>query len=594
MRSFAFGLLAALGLFTSSLDAAYIAPAGFARRAEQFTGDVFATAPDGKVAVGAANSSGGATIKVYASAAAAQANAAPLRTFSDPAYKSWGDLTFADSNTLLFTENGGPPGSDAAYRGIVSSGATSNLGIVPNAGGVIPVGGDVYTVAVNNPGTGALYKLTGGTATPVINNIGTGYLGGVARDSAGNFVLTDTNDPTFAGNAGKLLRFTSSFALLGDISLAGGNGSGAYDVILDSEGDTFVTTGSTLTRVPLGTTSAQQFGSAFTGFPFITNLDFVGSGFEPNSGNGTLWVNAVFSDDASIFGITPVPEPVALSALAILAIPMLRNSRRLALPLAAFALFCTTSSVHAEQFFATQVVDRTVGTEQQAAFTEPTLALGAPRGGGTTMNSLDVYCLGNGGSITLGFDQSADNRRGIFNGPGYDFIVFENAFYDNDDPHRSFAELMYVEVSTDNAHFARFPVYSANLGTFGPYSTIDPAKVTGFAGTKAVLANTDENSIDPFDASAAGGDAFNLCWLSNDPLVKSGVVNLDKIRYLRLVDVIGDGRGWDTVGRPIFDPTGVGIGGADVDAVAVINGTHTPEPAVALAAAGLIVARRRR
>jgi hypothetical protein len=61
--------------------------------------------------------------------------------------------------------------------------------------------------------------------------------------------------------------------------------------------------------------------------------------------------------------------------------------------------------------------------------------------------------------------------------------------------------------------------------------------------------------------------------------VQSGAVDLQHIRYLRLVDVIGDGSASDSFGRPIYDPTGFGIGGADVDAVAVINGAHAPEPA---------------
>ena len=42
----------------------------------------------------------------YASSADAQANAAPLRTFSDHAFKAWGDLTFTDNDTLLFSSFG--------------------------------------------------------------------------------------------------------------------------------------------------------------------------------------------------------------------------------------------------------------------------------------------------------------------------------------------------------------------------------------------------------------------------------------------------------------------------------------------------------
>ena len=48
--------------------------------------------------------------------------------------------------------------------------------------------------------------------------------------------------------------------------------------------------------------------------------------------------------------------------------------------------------------------------------------------------------------------------------------------------------------------------------------------------------------------------------------------------------------------RQIYDPTGLGIGGADVDSVSVINGTHLPEPsaAVVLPLLGMASATRRR
>ena len=81
----------------------------------------------------------------------------------------------------------------------------------------------------------------------------------------------------------------------------------------------------------------------------------------------------------------------------------------------------------------------------------------------------------------------------------------------------------------------------------------------------------------------------------NNPLVTSGQVNLSLIHYVRLIDIVGDGSSSDAYGRPIFDPTGAGIGGADVDSVAVINGTNNPEPAL-IAPAGafvLLLARRR-
>ena len=72
----AIGFLIVLGAFQSLLQAAWVPPAGFTRTSESFTGDAFAIAPDGKVAIGASSFGGGATIKVYAAAAQA--------AFADP------------------------------------------------------------------------------------------------------------------------------------------------------------------------------------------------------------------------------------------------------------------------------------------------------------------------------------------------------------------------------------------------------------------------------------------------------------------------------------------------------------------------------
>jgi hypothetical protein len=271
--------------------------------------------------------------------------------------------------------------------------------------------------------------------------------------------------------------------------------------------------------------------------------------------------------------------------------------------LVAFALMSFTPAARAGQFFATQIVTRTVGTQQQSAFADPNYALGAPRGGGTTSNSIDCYCLGNGGSLTLGFDLP-QSPRAIVNSPGRDFIVSENSFYQDEDPTRAFAEMMWVEVSSNGVDFARFPAHSRIAMPVGPFGTIDPALTKGFAGVMPVLANVDENDIDPFDLQTAGGDSFDLEWLTGDPNVVAGAVNLDLIRYVRLVDVIGNGASLDSSGQPLYDPTGVGIGGADVDSVAVVHGVTlpgsvtglVPEPSVAAAlsgAAAAVLSRRR-
>src|SRR5947208_1355389 len=92
-------------LFVRDVRASYIPPAGFGRTPDTFNGDAFAVAPDGKVAVGLSNGAGGATIRVYANANDAHLGGTPIRTFTDPTYKFWGDFTFADNDTLLFSED---------------------------------------------------------------------------------------------------------------------------------------------------------------------------------------------------------------------------------------------------------------------------------------------------------------------------------------------------------------------------------------------------------------------------------------------------------------------------------------------------------
>ena len=64
-------------------------------------------------------------------------------------------------------------------------------------------------------------------------------------------------------------------------------------------------------------------------------------------------------------------------------------------------------------------------------------------------DNLTVLSLGDGGFITLEFDPP------IGNGPGDDFAVFENGFYDNATG-ELFGEFAFVEVSSNGVDFARF------------------------------------------------------------------------------------------------------------------------------------------
>ena len=139
----------------------------------------------------------------------------------------------------------------------------------------------------------------------------------------------------------------------------------------------------------------------------------------------------------------------------------------------------------------------------------PDIVLGPPKGGGSDAGSLDVATLGNGGSITLGFAPNV-----IVDGPGGDFIVFENAFYVNGESENgTFAELASVEVSEDGSDFQAFPCTAIEP----PYGSC--------AGYHPVYANPDVNAIDANDPAVSGGDAFDLADLG-----------LQRARYVRIVD----------------------------------------------------------
>jgi hypothetical protein len=158
----------------------------------------------------------------------------------------------------------------------------------------------------------------------------------------------------------------------------------------------------------------------------------------------------------------------------------------------------------------------------------PDVVLGPPKGAGASNGSFDVVTLGNGGSITLGFAPSV-----IVDGPGPDFIVFENAFYVGGDQDAPYAELASVEVSDDGEHFEAFPCTASEA----PYGSC--------AGINPVYANPETNTIDPTDPAVAGGDAFDLADL--------GVA---QARYVRITDRV--------------DLTGTN-GLFDLDAVSIVN-----------------------
>ncbi|APR74923.1 Cell surface protein [Minicystis rosea] len=176
--------------------------------------------------------------------------------------------------------------------------------------------------------------------------------------------------------------------------------------------------------------------------------------------------------------------------------------------------------------FVSRVVSTCFGAGQNVGQDAlPAVVAGPPKGGGCCSGSLDVCSLGNGGSITLAFDGNA-----IVDGPGPDFIVFENAFDVGSDPKSVYAELATVEVSADGVTWHAFPC----TATAYPYGSC--------AGWHPVLANADDNDIDPLDPATAGGDAFDLADLG-----------VSLARFVRITD------------RPDLPSV------FDLDAVAIVN-----------------------
>jgi hypothetical protein len=176
-----------------------------------------------------------------------------------------------------------------------------------------------------------------------------------------------------------------------------------------------------------------------------------------------------------------------------------------------------------------------------ASFGTEDEALGYAQG-----NSTDVVSLGDSGSIILSFPFP------IRNGSGNDFAVFENSFSD------SYLEFAFVEVSSDGLNFVRFPATSLTDETVqtGTYQNSNTELVHNLAG------KYEQGYGTPFDL---------------EDLIDSTGINLDSIRFVRIVDVIGTidpmFASHDAYGNIVNDPypSDFAAGGFDLDAVGVIN-----------------------
>jgi hypothetical protein len=212
--------------------------------------------------------------------------------------------------------------------------------------------------------------------------------------------------------------------------------------------------------------------------------------------------------------------------------------------------------------FAAQVVSYDTRGNLGGGVFQPANALGAPLGGGYGQGGVHVHSLGIGGNLVLQLAMPARN------GPGADLLVAENAFAAGDFG-RGFAEVAFVEVSSNGQDFARFPARYAGPpvepGAFGTAAIGDYENLAG--ATPVLFGSPAYPAADAQDVVEAGGDAFDLADLAGDPQVQAGRVQLGSIAFVRLVDV-RSGVDADATGRLIRD---CGSGSADIDAVTAIH-----------------------
>lgn len=169
----------------------------------------------------------------------------------------------------------------------------------------------------------------------------------------------------------------------------------------------------------------------------------------------------------------------------------------------------------------------------------PEKALGPAEG-----NATDVVSLGEGGEIVLVFDPP------VSDGEGFDIAVFENSFSDN------FLELAFVEVSSDGVTFSRFDSWYLGTEPVGEYGTLKPEDIGGLAGKYR----------------QGYGTPFDLAELKEKPEVVSGAVDLQQIKFVKIIDITGDGSLTDSHGNKIYDPYPTKeSAGFDLDAAAALN-----------------------
>ena len=220
---------------------------------------------------------------------------------------------------------------------------------------------------------------------------------------------------------------------------------------------------------------------------------------------------------------------------------------------------------------------------------EPNKALGPATGKGDddifSLGDLSIEQINQGvlpGQITLMFDEA------IRNGGGYDFAVFENGLLSEfttpagSAAGQMFSELAYVEVSSNGEDFVRFPAVSLTSEPVGLFGTIEVGNVYNLAGKH------------PNSRRKCTGTGFDLQETAKEASVISGLVDINDIRYVRIVDIPGTGDFYDEAvkhidpgtwpawdyyvnNHPIYDAWNTSLvplhpsGGFDLEAIGVLK-----------------------
>ncbi len=233
--------------------------------------------------------------------------------------------------------------------------------------------------------------------------------------------------------------------------------------------------------------------------------------------------------------------------------------------------------------WATSVVNYNPAPDVGFQWSDPDKALGPATG-----DNLDIVSLGDpnrqqlDASVTPGFITLSFNEP-VRNGSGYDLVVFENGLISELDTAtgsitgQMFAELGYVEVSSNGEDFVRFPSVSLTSAPTGRYGTIEISKVYNLAGKH------------PNANGLCTGTPFDLSEIADDPSVVAGLVDVNNINYVRIVDIPGSGDFYDeavmqidpntwpdwsyyATNHPVYDAWVTwDSGGLDVEAVGVLE-----------------------